>query len=263
MRKKRRASISLFALASLIWISSPVRAQEASGADGKEFAAGWENANPRFLKGRDYFVKKEFDKAEAEFKTCLEILPEHSDALFFLARLDYRRGDFARALAIIEKAEASHAAFAGSDGIIESQRRRALLDKRKKMEQEVAFMEDTFYAADCRTDQEMLKLPESIEALRRKLNEPFRTEARPLPADYSYVHGNILFKLNRPQEAGHQYLKAIESDARHTGAYNNLINLCYMARDYGDALKYIDQAETSGVALNPRLKQAVLQVAKK
>jgi hypothetical protein len=36
-----------------------------------------------------------------------------------------------------------------------------------------------------------------------------------------------------------------------------------MARDYGTALKYIDQAETSGVALNPRLKQAVLQVAKK
>lgn len=269
MRLKKLISMLLL-FATLLWTSYPVLAQEASSADGKEFAAGWENANPRFLKGRDYFVKKEFDKAEAEFKTCLEILPEHSDALFFLAQLDYRRGDFARALAIIEKAEASHAAFAGADTIIDSQRRKALLEERKKKEQEVASMEEILYAGSCKTDDEMLKLPESIEALRRKisainamLSESRRTGPKPLPADYSYVHGNILFKLNQTQEAGVQYLKAIESDARHAGAYNNLINLFYMAKEYGNALKFIDQAGANGVALNPKLKQAVLQVAKK
>ncbi len=270
MRKKLRASIPLFVLASLIWTSSPALAQKASSANEQELAAKWESANTRFLKGRDHFLKKDLDRAEAELKICLEILPEHPDALFFLAQIDYQKGDFSRALAGIERAEAKHAAFAGADSILQSQRRKVLFEERKKMEQEIASMEEVFYDPSCKTDYEMLKLPESIEALRReiqtinaRLNEPPGTGPGSLPADYSYVHGNILFKLNRPQEAGSQYLKAIESDARHTGAYNNLINLHYMARDYGTALKYINQAETSGVALNPRLKQAVLQVAKK
>jgi tetratricopeptide (TPR) repeat protein len=270
MRKTSWAWITGLAVAALVWTSTPVLVQKASGANEKEFAAKWENANARFLKGRDYFVKKEYDKAEAEFKTCLEILPEHADALFFLAQLDYRRGDLAQALAAIEKAEASHSAFAGTDGILESQRRQALLEERKKKEQEVASMEEILYAGSCKTEDEMLKLPESIETLRReisainaRLNEPPRTVPRALPADYSYVHGNILFKLNRIREAGDQYLKAIASDARHAGAYNNLINLFYIAKDYGSALKFIGQAEANGVSLNPKLKRAVIQLAKK
>jgi tetratricopeptide (TPR) repeat protein len=164
--------------------STPVLAQKASGANEKEFAARWESANPRFLKGKGHFAKKELDRAEAKFISCLDILPEHADALFFLAQIDYLRGNFSRALANIQKAETGHSALNGASGIIESQRRKVLLDERKRMEQEVAFMEDTFYAADCKTDQEMLKLPKSIETLRReisainaRLNEPFRTEA--------------------------------------------------------------------------------------
>jgi len=268
--RQKKLIFTLLLFATLLWPSYPVLAQKASGSSEKEFAAKWESANPLFLKGREYFGKEDFDRAEAEFKTCLEILPEHADALFFLAQLDYRRGDFARALAGIEKAEASHSAFAGTDSLLESQRRKALLEERKKREQEVASMEEILYAGSCKTEDEMLKLPESIETLRREisainasLNEPPRTSPRPLPADYSYVHGNILFKLNRTREAGNQYLKAVASDPRHAGAYNNLINLFYMAKDYRSALEFIGQAEANGVVLNQKLKQAVIQLAKK
>ncbi|MFZ2054810.1 MAG: hypothetical protein WAU81_11510 [Candidatus Aminicenantales bacterium] len=83
------------------------------------------------------------------------------------------------------------------------------------------------------------------------------------PALKSKKHNRLISSTAAGKEAGSQYLKAIESDARHAGAYNNLINISYMARDYGNALKYIGQAETNGVTLNPKLKQAVLQVAKK
>jgi tetratricopeptide (TPR) repeat protein len=270
MERKIWTSMSWLLFASLLGTSPPALAQNAPAASGKEIAARWENANPRFLKGKECFVKKDFDRAEAEFKACLEILPEHADALFFLAQLDYGRGDFARALDGIEKAEASHSAFAGTDSLLESQRRLALLEERKKKEREVASMEEILYAGSCKTDDEMLKLPEAIATLRRdisainaKLNAPPRVGPQPVPADYSYVHGNILFKLNRTREAGHQYLRAIASDARHAGAYNNLINLFYMAKDYGNALKFIDRAEASGVVLNGRLKSAVMQLAKK
>jgi len=256
--------------ASLFWTAHPVLAQKGSGLTEKEFAPKWEHANLLFLKGKDCFVKKEFIKAEAEFKACLEVLPEHADALFFLGQVDYLKGDFSQALVEIQKAEAAHAAMTGAHGSIDAERRKVLLDERAKKEQEIAFMEDTLYAADCKTDQELLKLPESIEALRREisslnamLNERPQLEPRALPADYSYVHGNILFKLNRIQEASDQYLRAIKSDSGHLRAYNNLINLCYITRDYEKALKFIKQAKTNGVEINPKLREAVLKTAQK
>ncbi len=261
---------SFFLSASLLWASSSVQAQDSPNLSEKELAAKWEAAQPRFLKGREHFSKKEYDRAEAELKSCLEILPDHADALFYTAQIHYRRGDLVRALAGIEKAERSHDALAGADSLIESQRHKFLLNERKNMEQEIAFMEETFYDPSCKTDYEMLKLPESIEALRREiqainaeLNEPPRTGPRPLPADYSYVHGNILFKLSRARDAADQYLKAIESDSRHAGAYNNLINILYLTKDYGNAMAFIRQAEASGVDINQKLKQAVILLAKK
>lgn len=83
------------------------------------------------------------------------------------------------------------------------------------------------------------------------------------PALLSQQHNRRISSKAAGKEAGSQYLRAIESDARHAGADNNLINLCYIVKDYENALKYIQQAETSGVTLNPKLKQAVIQLAKK
>ena len=270
MRNSKLRSVAGLAIASLVWAWSPALAQKIPPANEAEFAAKWEAANPRFLKGRDFFIKKDFDRAEAEFRACLNIFPEHADALFFLAQLDSLRGDFVQALGHIEKAEAGHAAFNASDGVRGAQRRTSLLEERKKKEEAVASMEEIFYAGTCSTDDEMLKIPESIESLRReisainaRLKELDKTDPATCPADYSYVHGNILFKLKRSREAASQYLHAIDADAGHSGAYNNLINLFYMAKDYGNALKFIEQAEANGVALNPKLKNAVVQLAKK
>jgi pentatricopeptide repeat protein len=268
-----RQRISVFIIlsfATLLWTAHSVLAQKGPGLTEKEFAPNWERANSLFLKGKDHFGKRELDKAKAQFKACLEVVPEHADALFFLAQVGYLQGDFAQALADIQKAEAGHAMTTGAHSFIDAERRKALLDERAKKEQEIAFMEDTLYAANCKTEQELLKLPESIEAFRRKisslnamLNEQSQSGPRALPADYSYVHGNILFKMNNLQEASDQYLKAIEADAGHLRAYNNLVNICYLIGDYEKALKFIKQAETNGVELNPMLREAVLKTAQK
>ena len=264
------AMLIVFLSASLICASSQVLAQDSAGRDEKELPAKWETAHLRFLKGRGYFLEKKLGRAETELRACLETLPEHSDALFILAQIDYQRGDFAGALADIEKAEASHAAFSRADGTFQSLRRNSLLEERKRKEQEIAAMEEIFYSGSCKTDDEMLKIPESIEALRRDiqainavLNETPGARPKSLPADYSYVHGNILFKLGRAGDAVFRYLKAIESNSGHARAFNNLISIFYLAKDYGNAVKYIAQAEAGGVTINPKLKRAVLQIAKK
>jgi len=268
--RKRVAAFLILSFAGLLWTGHPLLAQEGSGQSDRALTSKWEQANALFLKGKDYFAKKELDGAEAELKASLEILPEHADALFYLAQIEYLKGNFDWALADIQEAEAAYAATAGAQGSISAERRKALLDERARKEREIAIMEATFYEAGCSTENELLKLPESIEALRReiasinaRLDEQTGPGSPPLPADYSYVHGNIFFKMNDLQGASGQYLKAIEADASHLGAYNNLINLCYTAKEYEEALKFIDRAEKNGVKLNPKLKEAVLQLAKK
>jgi tetratricopeptide (TPR) repeat protein len=107
------------------------------------------------------------------------------------------------------------------------------------------------------------ELRREISAINARLNEPARAEPLPLPAGYSYIHGNILFKMNKFQEAETEYLKAVGADPHHLPAYNNLINLRYVAKDYERALRYIEEAERNGLALNPKLKEAILQLAHK
>ena len=74
---------------------------------------------------------------------------------------------------------------------------------------------------------------------------------------------NMLFKMKRFQDAYGQYLEALEADATHIGAYNNLVNMHYMTKDYEGALKFIEAAERNGVEVNPKLKEAVLKATKK
>ena len=267
----RRPAIFLAAsFSTLFWLASQVLAQKEQGKDNPMLVPNREQADALFLKAKEDFVKKDFDRAAAGFRACLEIRPGHADALFFLAQVEYLEQDFAQALTDIKKAEAAHAAKFGGGGPINAQERKALLEERAEKEREVAFIEDTLTASPCKSDVQLESLPKAIENLRReissinaKLSEQGQPEPAPLPADYSYINGNILFKMNKFPEAEGEYLKAIQTDPRHLAAHNNLINLCYMTRDFEKALKFVEQAEANGVEINPKLKEAVTQIAKK
>jgi len=267
----RRAAIFLaLSFAALIWLIHPLLAQKKPGQGEKELTPAREEANAHFLKGEEYFLKKDFEQAEAELKACLETLPGHANTLFFLAQIDYLNGKFEGALAGIQKAKGAHTASAGAHKPLGPQSRKALLEERRMREEEIVFRENTLNNDLCKTDHEKIMLAETIDELRQeisainaRLNEPAQAEPLPLPADYSYIHGNILFKMNKFQEAESEYLKAVGADPHHLPAYNNLINLCYVAKDYERALRYVEEAERNGLALNPKLKEAILQFARK
>jgi Flp pilus assembly protein TadD len=80
-----------------------------------------------------------------------------------------------------------------------------------------------------------------------------------VPAEYHFVHGNILFKMKRLDEAQRFYLAAVQADPRHSSAYTNLINIFLMSGDKANALKYLQLAESRKVAVNEKLKKAVLE----
>jgi pentatricopeptide repeat protein len=268
--RNRRALFFILSLALAVWVGHPLLAQNEPGQSKKALASNWQKAHEFLLKGKDHFAKKEFDSAEAEFRACLEVSPENADALFFLAQVHYAKGDFAQALAEIRKAEAAQQAFSEGGGFVDAEGRQALLAERAHKEEEIAFREQLLSSGDCKTEFEWVSLPEAVEGLRREiasindiLNGKQDAGPPPLPADYSFIHGNILFKMNTYQEAEGQYLKAIAADPSHLPAYNNLVNLCYVTGDFEKALKFVEQAEANGVEINPKLKEAVTRIAKK
>jgi len=223
----------------------------------------FKRADAKFQKGKGLFIKEKYEKAEVELRNCLEIMPEHADALFFLSQIDYKKGDFEQAIADIEKAKSNYEFIGQFYTFTHQERLEALRDEKFKLENDVMNLQNELSRVVSQEDKQKIqmsidRIKNDISAINLRLNEPI-PPVLTTPAEYYYIHGNILFKLKRLQEAHDQYLEAINIDPKHSSAYNNLINLYYMSRNYEAALKFIEKAEASGVKLNPELKKAVLK----
>lgn len=224
-------------------------------------------ADKHFVKGKGYFIKGNTAKAEKELGKCLEIMPEHADALYFLSQIDYKKGNFDQALERIEKAKANFDFIAKFYTFTHQTRLESLRAEKQKMEGQLMYLQDKLTIT---TDQDERQQVESaiantrndISIIDNRLREPIPPILH-TPADYFYVHGNILFKLQRYQDAHDQYVEAVKKDPRHGNAYNNLINLYFIAKDYQGALAYLKEAEANGAQINPELKKAVEKAARK
>jgi tetratricopeptide (TPR) repeat protein len=86
-----------------------------------------------------------------------------------------------------------------------------------------------------------------------------KAETYAIPAEYSYLHGNLLIRQKRFEEALAEYEKAIVAEPKHGKALNNIANIYYMGRQYDKALAYIERAESVGAPVNPDFKKAVLK----
>jgi glyoxylase-like metal-dependent hydrolase (beta-lactamase superfamily II)/Tfp pilus assembly protein PilF len=82
-----------------------------------------------------------------------------------------------------------------------------------------------------------------------------------MKAHYVYFLGNILFQLQRVPEAFRRYEEAVRLDPRHADAYNNLIAICYLVREYATAKAFLDRAEAQGLdeSLNLELKEQLFR----
>ncbi len=86
-----------------------------------------------------------------------------------------------------------------------------------------------------------------------------KSEIYAIPAEYSYLHGNLLIRLKRFAEALPQFEKAVVADPKHGKALNNIASLHFMAGQYAEALEYIERAEAVGTKVDPDFKKAVLK----
>ena len=219
-------------------------------------------ANRYFEDGKKYFLKEEYKKAEKELKKCMEKMPEHSGACFFLSQISDKKGNLDQALEQIEKAKENFVKMSKIKTNIEQLYILELQEQKREKEQRMIVLREQLpnVPVDKRNKVagEIGSLEADIGLINSKLSKPIPTEEE-MPADYFYLHGNIFFKLRKLEEAYDQYQEAIRINPHYGEAYNNLANLYYMSKQYQKALDCLNQAETNGAEVNPAFKKAVLK----
>lgn len=216
-------------------------------------------ARPYLLRGRRHFLKQDYGKAEKDIRKCLDIFPRFSDAAFISAQIAYARGEFTTALEMIEKAEADHAFMVELSHRVQSEVRERQQKQSRELEEEMRFLQSQWVSqdADCALISALSSARQRMAGLKSGEIAPFEAPAD-LPGAYSFVHGNILFRLQDFESSEKQYLAALQNDPRLRGAYNNLAGLLFHQRRYISALDIANQALIHGVPVDPGLQSEIL-----
>jgi len=240
MKRSRQVLTVLSLVVFLFCLCGSSLAQEDFTREEYKLFQKYQAANKRFEEGKKEFGKGKLDKAEKEFNECLNIMPEHADSYFMLAQIAYKNGDLELAKSRMEQAKENY---------------HFIVKMKMNMEQiRILKMQE---AKNSGTYDER-----GTEAIDHRLTRPVATKEE-IPADYHYIHGNILFKLREFQKAHDMYLEAITVDPKHKDAYNNLINIYLMSKQYQKGLEYLKMAEENDVKINEKLKEALLKAAGK
>ncbi|MFQ6069173.1 MAG: tetratricopeptide repeat protein [Candidatus Aminicenantales bacterium] len=223
-----------------------------------------------FEKGKKFFLKKNYRKAEAEFMKCLEAMSEYADADFYLSQIYYNQGDLDKALACIEKAKKNYKFLIKVNLNREHQYLIQLRNQRDKLTRYQEFLRNELGKASDQEQQgklkgEIWKVGDKIKTIDIEIRKYLDEQKEPpeLPANYFYHHGNILIRQNKFQEAFNQYQEAIRIDPKHGNAYNNLANIYFLAKNYEKAWECLKKAQEYGAKVNSKFKEAVREALKK
>jgi tetratricopeptide (TPR) repeat protein len=259
-----RCGLRFFSGALLLALALSLVAQKNFNQEERETMEKYKRAKVHYLKGVEYLGKGKLEKVQKEADACLEIFPGYSDAHMLMAQLQYQQGQYETALKEIETAKADFGAikkfyYVSFQDYID--RLREERDQKDSRIQELT-MEMT-KTQNPTTRQQLQSTIDQAKAILATIDSRLRDwipTAIDIPAEYQYIHGNILFKMKRYSEAQGFYLAAVQADPRHASAYNNLISFYFACKDAANALKYLKQAEDNGVTVNEKLKKAVLEL---
>jgi tetratricopeptide (TPR) repeat protein len=264
MRRSQNRRVILFSVLIFLSIVFFCHAQKDYNWGEKELLQKYKVSNPDFLKGKKALSMGDLQKAEKELNKCLERMPQHAEAHFYLSQVFYKQGNLEKALEEMEKAKSNYGAIEKIIARQDQERILMLQERRDTLRESLPGLKEQLAKLPFGSDQRR-ELELRISNMEKELSDIDNRLSNPLPvidktpAEYFYFYGNILFKMKNLQEAESQYLKAILIDPKHANAYNNLATLYYMNHQYEKALKYLNQAEANGAQVNPELKGAVLK----
>ena len=261
-----RFSLSL-AILFLTAAAVPFAAGRQTDDKDRQLMQGFRATRPDLAKGEEQFAKKQYDKAEQSLLSVLRAMPENAEASYYLAETYYQKGEFEKGLDAIQAAETSYPdiqrlmarrrlAASGQESPEQQKLRLEIQALRGQMGEHLSDVKRQTIQTEIAAKQAELNVQRQKD-LKKQTSEP-QAEAVKIPAEYSYAHGNLLFRVKRYDEALVQYEQTIQADPAHGGAYNNIATIYYMAKQYDKSLEYLDKAEAAGCKINPNFKKAVL-----
>ena len=209
-----------------------------------------------YRQGLESFNQGDKNKAIDLFLKCVEKMPRHAYALYYLANLSYMKQDFDQALVYMHNAV---------NDVEYIQELSDYIDQ-KKIEQIDVFretLEDMWDSTNSCRDSRAIEFAQ-LHADKGESDIELTSHKRKmmmerLKAHYLYFYGNILFQLKRVPEAFKEYQEAVKLNPQHASAYNNLAAICYLAEKYPAALSILEEAEKHGLEeqINLKLKEMV------
>jgi glyoxylase-like metal-dependent hydrolase (beta-lactamase superfamily II)/Tfp pilus assembly protein PilF len=231
------------------------------GSEDGTLKEAWKSlasAEKSCLEGLKEFQAGRYESAAAAFQKCIQVMPRHCYAHYYLANIFYIQADYQRSLAHMEQSLRDYP-FMQELNDYAVKRKAQSIDSYQRM-----LAAEWESEIQCRSQRELESLSDDLATKKSKLElEAAKLqEARAWQkAHYLYFLGNIYFQLRRFAEAAQKYREAIALNPRHALAYNNVAAISYLAGDFPGALDYLEKAEIQGLGdnLNLKLKFLVYQ----
>ena len=211
-----------------------------------------------FSRGLNEFAKGHNENAAAAFQECVQKMPGHVYAHYYLANLFYIQKDFQKSLFHMEQAVGQFDFMKELGEYADKLGGRKIDSFQRMMETE---WDSTNSCRELRRLETLsAEISHDLTAKEYLAQERKRIQDRQ-KAHYLYFFGNVLFQLQRFPEASQKYKDAIEINPRHAGAYNNLAAIFYLAKEFPAALAHLERAEQQGLEdnLNLKLKHLVYE----
>lgn len=220
----------------------------------------------RIDKARAAFRRGDLERTEREARFCLDRLPAHHEAHLLMSQVLHKRGEFAGALEHIEAAEAGYLELVEAAAAARLRKMKQRADHVADLIDEVDEAMAAELAAKSRGSCQVPAYTQIVQEAKAELvkeqgwgESDQGEEISGVPALYSQVHGNALFRLGRQEEAEAQYRRAIRADPAYGEAYNNLINILYSRKRLDEARDLVARADAHKAEIHPGLRKAVLE----
>jgi len=263
----KRTIIAVLSLAAgLGLLAATALGQIGFKQDERMLVQKYKASTAKFEEGKALFAKGKFGEAEKKLRECLATFEKHADAHWLMAQIELKRGDVDAALVSIESAKTYFVEIGQLYSYTHQEMMNDLRDQRARLEESVRAGEDAVSQLRSQrpgdmTQTEINKQQGAVEQdknLIAQIDQQLRNpipQTMTIPASYYYVHGNVLFKLKRYQDAVIQYQETVRLDPGHEFASNNLASILFAAGQYQEALDVLIRAEANGVKINPAFKK--------
>ena len=215
-------------------------------------------ANKHYQKGKSAFANHSYRKAEKELDKCIELFPAHAQAHLLAAQLYYQQSRYEMAERHILAAKANYGKLLDILTDMRMYRSNRQKAERIMLRSALQQMESSYDQYDCKKG--ISRMMSSVQNQMDSIDsgELQKTASkRQIPADYWYIHGNILYKNKRFQEAIEQYNQTLEIAPYHSGALNNLCALYYITGQYSKAWQSIQNGKFGGASINEKLEASI------